>query len=878
MLSDTIKQRLRARFDEPLGDFHKRRVVFWRDEAGDFSGDVEGLDIPGATVVKLTGSNNFAIKKLLSADDPTGNYLVYDPLTYEKDQSDDWLLDIKLYSGEEFRADLVSLQMEELNIEPTSKMRHAVEFYEKFFKSEERKAKLKKIGRAYNDNPTQFHIDIMAVLCGLNGGSAQDILIAVLEAGLDKQNNHALADIEKHGNIETFWRLAEKYAGYENIGDRPLSELAAHILITAAAHTMGESALKGLEKYMSDSCRERCFQLVHEWQRGEKKDSLLGICREVEHGLRLANRFDNIEKIEMRDLLKCDVFPAINESILRRFFAEIGQQMPIRVDAILEAVENRRTSAWHGLTQSYFECLKYMALMQKYYLAHLDGFHLVEPRRLWDLYTADAYAMDSHYRHFYCAFGEAPEISGGLFDDHAVNAELKEALRKCLDTVDNLYHKWFLASLTEAWTKAIKGDLGEQGYVSVIPRQRDFYEDFVSHPDNKNSRVFVVISDALRFEVAAQLAETLNHGTKGRATLNAVQAMFPTVTKFGMAALLPGKEIAVNDKLDVLLDGRPTDDTKKREAILKAKNVNSAATTYRDLRLMGQQERRDLAKGMEVVYIYHNKIDAVGDKHNTEADVFKACKEAIGELLEIVNIILNDLSGATVYVTADHGFLYTYKPLEESQKISRQSLQGGDIYDLGHRHALVAPQTKNEHLLPVNIGREIGGKPILGYAPQETVRIKAPGGENYVHGGISLQEMAVPVIAYKGIRATSKKYVKVQNPGLELTGSSRKVSNLIFTLDFWQKLPIGDKVQSCEYTLQFVDDKGSQVSDTQTVIADKTSENASERTFKPRFSLKPIAFDRNKTYRLVISNKTDAPDEIDFCIDIAFADDFGFNL
>jgi len=99
MLSETIKLRLAERFAAPLSEFHKRRIVFWHDEDGEFADGVDELNLPGVSIVKLTGSNNFAVKKLLSADDLTGDYLVYDPLSYAKDQHDDWLLDIKLQRG-----------------------------------------------------------------------------------------------------------------------------------------------------------------------------------------------------------------------------------------------------------------------------------------------------------------------------------------------------------------------------------------------------------------------------------------------------------------------------------------------------------------------------------------------------------------------------------------------------------------------------------------------------------------------------------------------------------------------------------------------------------------------------------------------------------
>ena len=282
--------------------------------------------------------------------------------------------------------------------------------------------------------------------------------------------------------------------------------------------------------------------------------------------------------------------------------------------------------------------------------------------------------------------------------------------------------------------------------------------------------------------------------------------------------------------------------------------------------------------GKEVVYIYHNAIDVTGDMPLTESKVFEACETAIDELAAIVKIIVNDLSSTNICITSDHGFLYTYQPLEESQKISRQTF-GGEVYELGRRYALVRPETTAEYLLPVNTGREIGGLPTKGYAPQETVRIKVQGGgDNYVHGGISLQEMVVPVIVYKGMRSSNKNYIEVTNPGLTLISESRKAANLMFSLDFLQKNPVGDKVQPCNYSIYFTDSEGVTISDKQTVIADRTSPNASERVFRVRFTLKSIAFDRNKTYRLVIRSDTDAPIEHEFRIDIAFADDFGFDV
>lgn len=862
MLSETIRIRLKERFSAPLPEFHQRRIVFWRDEDGEFAEEISEFELPDVKVISLNGNNNFAVKKLLTADDLTSNYLVYDPLSYEKDHSNDWLLDIRLYS-EEFHADRISLLMEELLVEPSTTMRKTMRVYSKFFENKERKAKLKRIGRTYQA-PLQLHIDIMAVLCSLNGGSAQDVFIAVLSAGSDKESNLCLDSITRFGNIDAFWQMAQKYTGYVNSEKKSLNEFAAHILITALSQTMPASELRGLERFTSESSKAYCYQLVHEWQRDAGRQDLIEICRNVEKELRLTSRFD---KIDIDVLLSSEVFPAIDESILKRLLDLVSERV-VREEFILKVVENRRTSAWYDLTEDYVESLYYIAKMQEFYLEYADAFNIVEPARIWKLYTEVFYEMDSFYRHFHVHFIKSMKSPNYLLED---------ALKKCSDTVEGLYREWYLKRLTDAWTSAAAGDLEALGYVSDIPQQRGFYKKHVKSNTDKGTRTFVVVSDALRYEVATELAETLSHTTKGEAILESAQAGFPGITKFGMAALLPGKELTVNDKMEVLVDGRPTSSTSYRNAVLNAENNNSIAITYDDLFRMKQQERRDLIVGKEVIYIYHDTIDAIGDKASTERKVFEACNTAIEELTSIVKVIVNDLSGVNIFVTADHGFLYTYLPLDESQKISRQTFQG-DVYELGRRYALVSPDTTADYLLPIKTDR-INGIPMKGYAPQDTVRIKVQGGgANYVHGGISLQEMVVPVIVYKGKRADQKSYIEVQNTGLSLISESRKISNLMFSLDFLQQLPVSDKVQPCNYNLYFTDDVGMPVSDSHIVIADRTNLNASERVFRIRFTLKQMQYDHNKIYRLVIANDTDVPEEVEFNIDIAFADDFGFDL
>ena len=483
-------------------------------------------------------------------------------------------------------------------------------------------------------------------------------------------------------------------------------------------------------------------------------------------------------------------------------------------------------------------------------------------------HTSDLYRMDAYYRHFHYAFGNSLKNANDILED---------GLKHSTEFVEALYQNWFLRELTACWTNAAAEDLATLGYISEIEKQRDFYKRYVAPSSSKNTRAFVIISDALRYEVASELSERIVRNTKGTAELESMQAVFPSITKFGMAALLPGKSISVNDSMDVLVDGNPTRSTVERNAILNSTPKASVVIQYNDLLNMKKDERRELVAGKDVIYIYHNSIDAIGDKAPTESKVFDACETAIQELSGVLRIIVNELSGTNIFITADHGFLYTYKPLSESDKIDRKTFYG-DVYELGRRYALTAPDTTADFLLPVNLERELDGTPIKGYAPQDTIRMKVQGGgENYVHGGISLQELVVPVIAFKNLRTSNKNYVEVKNAELKLLSESRKISNLIFSLEFHQRQPVGDKIQPCTYSIYMTDDEGVVISDRQTVIADKTSDNAADRVFRVRFNLKAGTYDKKKVYRLVITNEIDV-EEIEFHIDIAFADDFGFDL
>lgn len=860
---NTIIRDLNTRFAAPLPEFYKRRIIFWYDEDREFEDKLDEIPLENAKLLVLTGTNNFAAKKLLTVDDTTSNYLVYSPITYEA-KEDDWLLNIELYS-EAFRADLVSIWLNEVDLPQTPDFRRLMKKYRKFFGAQTRRTAFLKRNRGIDAAP-QMHLTVMATICGTQDVRPNSIIKAVISNGTDMESNETFQSLVNFGADAPFWALVKQATGYFEEEDASIEKLVAHILLTATTRTLRTEYLAGLDGFISTPHQAWCYDFVSEWIAGDRKEEINGILRNVEEELHLQSRF---KQVPLEDLVGTEVFPCVNECILTYLMTEINNHI-INVDEIVSTVEKRRTLAWYDAVQCYYEGILQVAKMQAFFLEHSAGFHTVEARNVWKEYADDYYRMDTYYRQYHLAFGKSLTVG---------NDQLDDLFKQVTDRVEGLYTHWFLGELGNHWSDVCAEELAQYGHLLEVPQQEAFYRQKVKGQEN---RVFVIISDALRYEVAASLAEQLRRETQSKVVLSACAGIFPTVTKFGMAALLPHKQLSIKERsngdLQILADGMSTD-AGNRDKVLKAANRNSVALKYKEIAPMKRAQRSVLVKGMDVVYIYHDKIDEAS--HTSDSMVFPACDDAIEEIKNIVRIIRNEFGGTRVYITADHGFLYTYSPLSEDAKVDKTTPSEQDV-EIDRRYLITRKGAKPDFLLPVKFMDD-------GYdafAPRESVRIKKKGGGlNFVHGGISLQEMVVPVIEYHYLRNDSKAYqrnkAKYDTKPVEvsLLSASRKISNMIFSLNFYQKDAVSDNRSAANYLLYFVDSDGKQISDTAKIIADKTNENGQERVFRCSFNLKSLKYDNRASYFLVIADESglQMPQKEEFQIDIAFAvDEFDF--
>ena len=305
MDTDKIIQDLNRRFAAPLPEFYQRRIIFWYDEDKEFEDKLDEVVLENAKVIELTGNNVFFVKKLLSVDDLTTNYLVYSPCVYNR-PDDNWLLDVELYS-EEFRADLISIWMDEMGLISNPAMRKQVKNYRAYFNAKDRRLKVSTQNKV-PETPAQLHMAVMAAICGLKDAQPNMILRSVFQAGLDLNNNTVYQDFVKYHADAAFWAMVRQGCGF--VEEEPdLGRLAIHLLLTAATRTMRQEYLAGLDGFIS------------EWLHSDNIPQLYDVARYVEDEARLYQRF---EKLTVEDLVGTECFPCINEVILTKLMTEIS--------------------------------------------------------------------------------------------------------------------------------------------------------------------------------------------------------------------------------------------------------------------------------------------------------------------------------------------------------------------------------------------------------------------------------------------------------------------------------------------------------------------------------------------------------------------------
>lgn len=844
-----IQEVLSSRFSSEPADGQKRHIVFWYDAKGEFSDYVDTLSIPGVKIVRLKKGNAFATKRLLEVQDPESNYLVYSANPKPSPQ-ENWLLDTLLYSSE-FSADATLVLMHELGVADPG-LRPVFEKYKQFFANQTRVDRFLSYGLEKHTEQS-VEIAILSALCRQKVAGLEGVLQSVLSESLNDAENEVYKNICRFAGADVFWKHVRREYGYL-FEDPSLRKLAIMLLVSALRHSSDAQFPESWDNYVSER-RANCYIWVNNFMRhfSEAYDRLSGM---VEDELDVKTHTQSLWSID--DFAESDIFRFFDQAIIVRIrdglLAEVTEY-----DHWESIVTGRTLTYWY---KEYRDL--YSALLNAIGVLRFRSEHQSElcgsSNALFELYFKEYFRMDQYYRRFYAAYDRRADV---------------DVLKPLRERVESVYTGWYLQQLGVIWSDAVAGELADNWIIPGAGQQTSFFGDFVRRRHlQKNERAFVIISDGLRYEIAEELKQMLSSVYPGITSIKAVQGVIPSYTSLGMAVLLPHGNVEIDDGDQVLVDGQRSKGTLDRQAILERTGHKCRAVTLTRLVDMTTDEMREEFRDVKVVYIYHNRIDATGEEAATERDVFTVVEKALEEICAAVGALRSKVSATHIYITADHGFIYTRDPLEEIDKISKSELEADCI---SRRYALSRKPSYVKGTVSVNM-KYLLGRDYYAVVPRGYLRYRMQGaGQNYAHGGASLQEIVIPIVSYKSTRDERHQVGKVD---LELKTRTRRITNMIFPLEFMQKEPVTARLQPRNLALYFVDEGGRRISSEARITVDSTSSDPNKRLYSPRFTLKPEKYDRSKPYYLIAEDLDELVDsvhmKVQFVIDIGIVDEFDF--
>jgi len=819
-----------------------RRLVFWYDDNGYFADDVDDMPLQNAKIWHLTPTNQFRTKILLEREDPTSNYLIYAPFA-KPPVAQNHLEDTILYS-KQFHADPISLLCSDLGIGDEGKA--VLQKYAKVVGEQTRKQRFCEYKlSAYTADAVETAL--LCTVCKCRTPLFEDALREILLADTP-DGNPKLDELAKYKLDEVFWKKCHNELGF-TVPTPNMEKLEISLFVTSLAHSIETlpDAWRPFAAAKPGSVLAFMDGMMNNVNYGTAFDTMVANVQETLHAK------DALAKLPPECLTGCECLPCADELLaawmVERLLAE-DVAATLHGEGIVELCQHRSKTHFGGKMAVEYALLEsaWNIVSASHYRAPADF------AGVWAQYIQQDYKLDAQYRAFYSAYDKLENTAG--YD-------------KLQILVENIYNGEYLARIIPAWNTDFPQDTAMGG----VPLQRNFFSECVA---GNKERTVVILSDAMRYEVGAELAAVLAQDPKSTVQLNARLGVLPSYTRLGMAALLPHTRMEMTQDYQVLVDGMPCENLTQRQAILQKRVPQSACIQFDDLKNLKSNDLRAVFTGKQVVYIYHNQIDARGDKPNTEDEVLSACREAVVEIAAMIRRIAGSANTLHFIVTADQGFLYKRHALSESDKIANTAPKTAFV---NRRFIVDGDPVEQPGVGSVTLASVLNTQTNMwsvSYPTTANVFKVAGGGENYVHGGSSPQEMVVPVLDVR----MEKGRVETTTVQLTLVSILKKITNLITALDFMQTESISDTVRETTFRIYFVGEDNERISNENLIVADKHGETAAERMFHLRFSFKNQKCDSKKTYYLVAYDDKNAVEVLrrPVIMDIAMADDFGFGF
>lgn len=770
--------------------FSSNRLVFWYDEKSELKDLFNSLIIPD--VEKVTIENNeFSIKHRLLVEQPGQKFLLYQPNPKPID-NENWLLDL-LLSNYEFHTEASSLYLQDLEL--PQEFKTLVQQHEDFFANDKRMLALKSLLEP-DDRESKIRLKMLSILC--NSEPEWEKVLYALFSEAYKNKNEKYKSIEKFGLSVFLWENIERKYAYKS----PNASIK-DCLIKLVQDNYARSISNG-----NPLLNKEAYLFVNRWKENTKANKLFydwSIKIEADLGIEAS-----IQTISANDLLESDTFAIIDKKII----------IDIRDNIIKNTLPNHTLQDWIEKRRVKF----FFPYFSNIYIALSNASSLLDeirkanltinnPKEGFDKYVKQWYKIDKLYRKYIQA---------------SEQAEHQNILKELNSQIEKAYGNSFLLKIGDNWQAVLDG-MGAWSIDNII-QQKQFYQHWVRPYINKENRIFVIISDALRYESAAELRDIILQEDRYTANLQGVLGSLPSYTQLGMASLLPYSSLTFEEQSDIVYaDGISTQGTSNRTKVLQKAYAGSIAISAEDfLKMKAQAEGRDFIKPYHVIYIYSNHIDKTGDDKTSESKVFEATESEFDYLLRILKHI-NNMNGNNMIITADHGYLYQHNRLDESDFTGFSP--NGTLYKTSRRFVL-GKNLAHSSSVQTWKGDALGfSDDTEAQIPKSINRIRIQGaGSRFVHGGASLQEIVIPVLEINKARKSDIEQVEIDI----ISGTSNITSNT-FAVSFYQKNPLADKVLPRQIKAGFYTGSGVLISDVVTLLFNSTENDAKAREKRQGF-------------------------------------------
>ncbi|MCY4226674.1 MAG: BREX-1 system phosphatase PglZ type A [Gammaproteobacteria bacterium] len=785
--------------------FDRHRIVFWYDSNRELRDEFDALDLPEVEKLEIH-NNEYGIKHRILRKESEQKFLLY-RAGPEPDNLENWLLDVQLAEGI-FRTDQLSIWLAELEL--GIEFAEVIEPHKELLLAAKRRKLLKEL-LSHEDTPELIRMKMLAVCVDSNIEPHLDKIMEILLQELSQDKDEKVRLIKRCALDDFLWKQLNRKFGYKS--DEPgIQDFAIELF--KSCYAMGiqtqskltNDALSFLKNWKDNRNFQDGFEIL-----SGKSANILGIQQDLE------NR-------DFRELMKFDYFKLIDQKIISEAIKNLVSHTASH-DDVLPWIRQRRQSHWYKEFRDLYEAINFAAQFTD--ILHKTNLTINSVAEGIRQYTQSWYRLDQLYRKF-------------VYHAHkSRNASLTEGL---MNQIENLYTNSFLLKVGDQFQSFVE-KAENWGDDESMVRQNQFFGHWVQPFLFKNNKVCVIISDAMRYEIGDELLKLIRQKDRYSAELQPALSMLPSYTQLGMAALLPNDELSIvdNDSGTVLVNGKSSTGTVNRNKILqKAVGKRSRAIKYEDFMQFNRDDSRELLKDNDVVYIYHNRIDHAGDKLHSEGLAFEAAQLALSDIDNLINK-LTGANASNILVTADHGFIYQHRVLDESDFLG-VSASGKEIFYRDRRFVLgreLARSNSFHHFTSEQLG--LVGE-IEVQIPKSINRLRLKGsGSRFVHGGASLQEVVIPVLKVNKKRQSDVRKVDVEI----LRGASSVITSGQLSVTMYQTEPITDKVQQRELRAGIYAESGNLISDLHVVSFDLASDHPRDRELPIRFVLTKEADEAN---------------------------------